>query len=108
LLFAGPTTSGPEDIKLGLIQFETMTVTDMGGTHSPFVVVRVTDQSSKVQSFGLSNDAGYLGMPLPPGNYCYDAFSKTGQHLRMNREPSERCFSVKEGEFVNVGVGYRQ
>jgi hypothetical protein len=108
LLSAEPTADGPGDIKLGLVQFETLTVTDNGGSHSSFIVVRVTDQSNKVQSFGLSNDAGQLGMPLPPGEYCYDAFSKTGQHLRMNRQPSERCFSVKEGQFEEVGVGFRQ
>jgi hypothetical protein len=108
LLSAGPTDNGPEDIKLALIQFETLSVTDRGGTHSPFIVVRVIGQSNQVQSFGLSNDAGYIGMPLPPGDYCYDAFSKTGQHLRMNRQPSERCFSVKEGEFLEVGVGFKQ
>jgi hypothetical protein len=109
LLFATePSASDSKDIPLGLVQFETLATTDNGGTHSPYIVVRVTSQANKVQSFGISNEAGTLVAPLPPGEYCYDAFSKTGHHLRMNRPPSERCFSVKEGQVVEVGVGFRQ
>jgi hypothetical protein len=108
LLSAGQVADGPDDIKLGLVQFETLSVTDKGGTHSPFIAVRVLNQNNKVQSFGLSNEAGFLGMPLPPGDYCFDAFSKGGHALRMNRQPSDRCFSVKEGQFIEVGVGFRE
>lgn len=108
MLFAarsGPTE--PSDLALGLAQFETVTVTQKGGEHSPYVVVRVTRRGDKIQSFGLSNEAGVLGMPLPPGQYCYDAFSRTGHRLEMNRPESERCFAVTEGHVTEVGVGFK-
>jgi hypothetical protein len=92
-----------KDITLGLVQFETYNEV----AHSPYMVVRVTSQADRVQSFGISNEAGVLGMPLPPGKYCYDAFSQAGHHLRMKRPPSERCFSVKKGQVVEVGVEFK-
>jgi hypothetical protein len=107
-LFApGRSASDLSDIALGLAQFETLTVTENVGKHSPYIVVRVTNQRDKVQSFGLSNEAGVLGMPLPPGKYCYEAFSQSGHHLKMNRPEPERCFEVKKGEVVEVGVGFK-
>ena len=89
LFTSGQSASDFSDIALGFAQFETVIVTADGGKHSPFVVVRVTNQSDMVRSFGLSNEAGVLGMPLPPGNYCYEAFSRTGRHLDMNRPGPE-------------------
>jgi hypothetical protein len=71
------------------------------------VVVRAIHKTDKIESFGLSNEAGVLGMPLPPGEYCYDAFSKTGHHLDMNRPESERCFNVEENQVTEVGVGLK-
>jgi hypothetical protein len=68
------------------------------------VVVRVTDSKS-VQSFGITNETGVLAMPLPPGRYCWDAFSKTGKALRMNRPPEDRCFQVRRNEIREVGIG---
>ena|GEM_PF-4632210 len=70
------------------------------------IVVSVSNKSHEIHSFGISNEAGVLGMPLPPGDYCYDAFSQTGHHLRINRTPSERCFSIKENQTEEVGVGF--
>jgi hypothetical protein len=89
------------------VQFETLRVSEAGGKHLPFVVVRVTKKTNDVQSFGISNEAGVLGMPLPPGEYCYDAFSRTGNSLQMNRLPSERCFALKAGQTEEVGVGVK-
>lgn len=68
------------------------------------IVVRVTD-SKTVQSFGITNEAGVLAMPLPAGRYCWDAFSKTGKALRMNRPPQDRCFQVRRNEIREVGIG---
>jgi hypothetical protein len=107
LFAAGRSASDFSDITLGLAQFETVTVTTSGGKHAPYTVVRVISETNKMQSFGLSNEAGVLGMPLPPGKYCYDAFSRTGHHLEMNRPQPERCFDVKKGEVVEVGVGFK-
>lgn len=95
------------DLSLGFAQFETLTVTGSGGKHTPFIVVRASNKAGKIQSFGLSNEAGVLGMPLPPGEYCYDAFSQAGHHLEMNRPESERCFEVKQDQVTEVGVGLK-
>jgi hypothetical protein len=104
LLFAtAPPALDSKDISLGLVQFETY---DEAG-HSPYMVVRVIRQTDRVQSFGISNEAGVLDMPLPPGKYCYDAFSQAGRHLYMRRPPLERCFSVKKDQVVEVGVEFK-
>ena len=102
--------SGPErpDIQLGFVQFETLRVSEAGGKHLPFVVTRVTNKANNVENFGISNEAGVLGMPLPPGQYCYDAFSRNGNSFKMNRPPSERCFAVQADQTEEVGVGVRQ
>jgi hypothetical protein len=101
--------SGPErpDIQLGFVQFETLRVSEAGGKHLPFVVVRVTSKANDVQSFGISNEASVLGMPLPPGRYCYDAFTRSGNSFQMNRPPTERCFAVQAGQTEGVGVGVK-
>jgi hypothetical protein len=59
------------------------------------VVVRVTNRSENVQSFGVSNEAGILVMPLPVGRHCYDAFSEKGVALSMRRVSKDRCFSIE-------------
>ncbi len=97
------------DLALGMVQFETVVVADGGGGHHRSgVVVQTTERKNKTQSFGISNEAGVVVMPLPQGEYCYDAFSRSGQHLELERPASERCFSVKKGQNVEVGVGFRQ
>ncbi len=102
-------TSAPrsEDITLGFAHFETIAVSDTGeGHHKPGVVVQMTSQADKIRSFGLSNEAGVLIEPLPPGRYCYDAFNDAGHHLQMKRPASERCFDVRAGEDAEVGVEF--
>lgn len=101
------SASDSSDIPLGMAQFETVAVAENGGNHSPYIVVKVTNQTNQIESFGLSNEAGVLGMPLPPGKYCYEAFSKAGRHLDMNRPQADRCFDVKKGQTVEVGVGFK-
>jgi hypothetical protein len=110
-LAAGQTSAPalPEDIVLGFVHFETIAVADTReGYHKPDVVVRTTNRKNKMQSLGISNEAGVLIQPLPPGKYCYDAFSATGRHLTMKRPPAERCFDVEAGKDVEVGVEYKQ
>lgn len=107
LVAAGRSVSESSDIALGLAQLETITIAGGGGTHAPYIVVRVTNQGDKVQSFGLSNDAGVVEMPLPPGKYCYEAFSRTGHRLQMKRPPPERCFDIKAEQFLEIGVEFK-
>jgi hypothetical protein len=100
-------TGKPEgDISLGLANFQTVSVGPNGSHMSPYVIVRVESRSTNLQSFGLSNEAGVVGMPLPPGEYCYAAFSKEGRYLKMKRPRSERCFGVAKDQVVEVGVEF--
>jgi hypothetical protein len=93
------------NLSLGYANIQTVTVTKDGkSTIRPEIVVSVSDEQSKVRSFGTTNETGILVMPLPVGRYCYDAFSDTGKALTMVRKPADRCFSVKRDEIVNVGV----
>jgi hypothetical protein len=71
------------------------------------IVVRLTSRSTKVQSYALSNADGIVVVPLPPGDYCYDAFSQSGQSLQMKRAAQDRCFSVREGRVSEVGVEFK-
>ena len=97
------------DIVLGFVHIETIAVGDRGeGHHKSGIVVRMTNGRTKVESFGISNEAGVLIEPVPPGEYCYEAFSDTGRHLKMNRPAVERCFEVQAGKDVEVGVGFKQ
>ena len=97
------------DILLGFVHIETIAVGDSGeGHHKSRIVVKITNRAKTVESFGISNEAGVLIEPLPPGQYCYEAFSDAGRHLKMNRPAVERCFEVQAGKDVEVGVGFRE
>jgi hypothetical protein len=95
-----------QNLALGMVNIQTVAV---GGGESHLksgVVVRLTSRVTKVQSYALSNAAGIVVVPLPPGSYCYDAFSQAGQPLQMKRPSRERCFSVKKGQVAEVGVEF--
>jgi len=97
------------DIVLGFVHIETIAVGDRGeGHHKSGIVVLMTNRANKVESFGISNEAGILIEPLRPGEYCYEAFSDAGRHLKMNRPALERCFEVQAGKDVEVGVGFKE
>ena len=99
---AGTTT---KDLELGTaFMVSTTGPSDGPGAIRTDVVVRVTDSKS-VQSFGITNEAGVLEMPLPPGRYCWDAFSPAGKAFRMNRQPQDRCFQVRRNEIREVAIG---
>jgi hypothetical protein len=100
--------SESNDVALGLVQFETVVVDDHGGHHRQNVVVRVTSEKDRVQSFGISNEAGLVFMPLPTGRYTFDALSQTGHPLKMKRPEDERWFDVREGQDTDVGVGFKE
>jgi hypothetical protein len=101
-----PSAVDSGDIPLGVVQFETLALADdhYHWKHSPFIVVRATNRRTKTESFGLSDEIGRLLMPLPPGEYRWDAFSQDGKRLRLVRPVSERDFPVKKAEVIEVGV----
>lgn len=97
-----------KDIEFGAAYFQVVAVDADGiSTLAPGIVVRITGQKNKVQSYAVSNEAGLIYyMPLPPGRYCYEAFTKTGKSLRMVRKPPKRCFSLGKDSEVNIGVEF--
>jgi len=99
------TSVGTNDLQLGTAFMSSVSgPVDGPGEIITGVVVRVSD-SKDVQSFGITNDAGVLEMPLPPGRYCWDAFSGKGQSLRMNRQASDRCFTIRPNRLTEVTIG---
>lgn len=96
-------------IDLGLVNVQTVAVSKAGESRmSPGIVVRVTNRSTRTQSLGISNEAGILVLPLPPGRYCYDAFSEQGVALTMRRPPRDRCFSIAKDAIETIGVEFLQ
>lgn len=101
-------TIAQEDIELGSAYIQVVAVdANSKSTLASDVVVRIIGEKNKVESYAISNEAGLIYyMPLPPGRYCYDAFTKNGKALRMVRKPSERCFSLDKDSEVNIGVEF--
>jgi hypothetical protein len=91
-------------VAIGLVQFDTVRVHPGRETGEPHIVVRVWKKGTKFWNFGFSNEVGALVMPLQPGDYCFDAFSREGKRLKMHPPAAERCFSVKKDDTVLVGV----
>ncbi len=91
-------------LPLGLVNALVVFAGEGGRSHAVGIVVRVIGQSGTVQSFGISNEAGVVVMPLPPGRYCHDAFSMSGTPLESAQEDAARCFEVKRDTVVTIGV----
>jgi hypothetical protein len=103
-----PATAQSKALSLGLVNAQTVVVTNSGDSQMKGgIVVRFTSTTNQVQSFGISNEAGILVSPLPAGRYCYDAFSSSGARLQMKRQAAQRCFVLKRGEDLTIGVEFR-
>ena|ERR1043166_3567314 len=96
-----------QNLALGMVNIQTVAVSDGESHLKSGVVVRLTSSAEKVRSYALSNEAGIAVVPLPVGTYCYDAFSQSGQPLQMKRASPDRCFAVKKGQISNVGVEFK-
>jgi hypothetical protein len=97
-----------KDIEFGLANIEVVAIDgNEKSTLTPGIVVRIKGQQNRIQSFGMSNEGGIIVMPLPPGRYCYDAFTDKGKALRMVRAPSDRCFSLKKDSVETIGVEFQ-
>jgi len=98
---------GNSGLTFGWLNIQTVVVSADGDSHmSPGIIVRISSQDNNVQSFGFSNEAGVLIMPLPPGNYCYDAYSQNGATLQLRRQGDSRCFVMKKDGVTEVGIEY--
>lgn len=98
----------PESIRLGYANLAVVSI-DVAEKRvmAPGVVVRVRGQKSSVESYGVSNEGGMILMPLPPGQYCYDAFTYDGNSLELLRKGSGRCFSIERNSEETIGVEFR-
>lgn len=75
-------------------------------TMQPGIVVRFTPKHRSGETFTLSNRDGVALVPLRPGVYCFDAFDRKGNALRL--EPTQAtCFPIVKGETTEVGVVIR-
>jgi hypothetical protein len=93
-----------KDLVLGFANIQSVIAAPAGPAEiAKGIVIRITD-SKKIQSFGVTNEVGILVMPLPPGRYCFDAFSQNGKPLQLVQQPSDRCFSMKKASTTEVGV----
>lgn len=106
-LGAASARSDAKDVNLAIVNVQTVVLLPSGEYRmSPYIVVKVTDEKARIQSFGLSGEIGILLLPLPPGRYCYDAFSRSGRALKMVRPRAERCFMATQEPETTIGVGY--
>jgi hypothetical protein len=102
---ADETPTKSKSIQLGFASIEVLYINAAGESHHmPNAVIRISGQQNRVQSYGVSNEAGLIIMPLPPGKYCYDAFSAKGEYLPMRRKGSERCFTVENDDARTIGI----
>ena len=65
---AEPTAK--DRIAFGFANIQTVEVSQTGPHMKGGVIVALTDNTARVRSFGLSNEAGIAIMPLPPARYC--------------------------------------
>ena len=96
-----------DETRFGFASIEVLAIDDSGSwIHLRNIVIRISDKKHSVRSYGLSNEMGLVVMPLPPGKYCYDAFSSTGEVLQTRRKGSEKCFSIlkSKAEAVNITI----
>ena len=110
-ILAGSAISAaqPARISIGFVALQTVAVAaDGSGKMSGGVIVRFVNSKTRGESLVLTGTEGFELAPLRPGNYCYDAFSQKGAPLTLKRPTTERCFSVRADETVEVGVEFRK
>ena len=91
-------------MQLGMANMQSVIAAPAGPAEIAAGIVIRTRDTKDLQSFGVTNEVGILVMPLPVGRYCFDAFTQEGKALRLVREPSQRCFSIRRDQVAEVGV----
>ena len=97
-------------IRLGYVNLDTAKAQARGNKQASFVggvVVRFFDQTTRRESFALTNEYGTALVPLRPGTYCAEAYGTQGQRLRMDTWPDRSgrvCFQLKSDETKDVGL----
>lgn len=100
-------TLAPKNIDLGQANIEVVSIdTNNKRAMAPGIVIRIVGKKNNVESFGLSNEGGMILMPLPPGDYCYEAFTYEGKGLPLVRKGSRRCFSIEKDLEKTIGIEF--
>lgn len=73
----------------------------VGGDMAPDLVVRISGKGR--ESFAFSGAYGSVVVPLRPGKYCMQLFTKDGRNVKLSSN-ERNCFSVSAGHYLEVGV----
>lgn len=109
LLVLSSAGVGKPALSLGFASIQTVKAASRpGGQHSmyPGVIVRVASEHGSNESFILSNEVGVAKMPLRPGSYCFDVYTRKGEPLPLDPE-QPACFTIAAGKTTDVGVVIR-
>jgi hypothetical protein len=95
-----------ERLSVGTVISETVRASvKRGGVqkHVPGVIIKFESQTQRYNSFAMSNTEAFSMAVLPPDRYYVAAFDQNRYPLALDKEQA-RCFVLKEGETIEVGV----
>lgn len=91
-------------LKLGFVHIQTSREAESyrsGGDMAPDLILRLSGGGREI--FAFSGEYGSVVVPLRPGKYCMQLFSKSGRPIRLS--PNEKsCFRVGADEYLEVGA----
>lgn len=94
-------------IEFGIADIQVGAVLDDGkSTITPNIIVKITGQNNHVLSYGMTDVAGTIAMPLPPGRYCYELYSENGEAIQTRRKDKRRCFDIEKDAIEMVGIDF--
>ena len=73
----------------------------IGGDMAPDLVVRILGKGR--ENFAFSGAYGSVVVPLRPGKYCMQLYTKDGRNLKLSSNEMN-CFSVSAGQYLEVGA----
>jgi hypothetical protein len=96
----------PEPLELGFADCHTLRAAKEEGQNQErvySVVLRMVSKDGKRETFAISNNVGYVSVPLRPGNYCVEAYDRKGLPLELDSDQA-RCFEIKAKDSLYLGV----
>jgi hypothetical protein len=92
------------NLRFGFVHIQTSRESDRsrsGSDMAPDLVLRLLGEGREI--FAFSGKYGSVVVPLRPGKYCMQLFSKNGRPIKLS--PNEkRCFRAVVDEYLEVGV----
>jgi hypothetical protein len=96
----------PKPLELGFADCHTLRASNEEGQIQERVyslVLRMVSKDGKREAFAISNNVGYVSVPLRPGDYCVEAYDQKGLPLELDSEQA-RCFEIKAKDRLYLGV----